>query len=75
MTTLPTSLSRHFHTVFEGYEAAVFDNSVEFHNFTLSLKEAGVSYKTKIIKMKRAGKKIRNFVVLLVEDTPRAFRD
>ena len=72
MTTLPTSLSRRFHTVYEGYEAAVFDNSVEYHNFTSALQNAGVSFKTKIAKVKRAGKKTRSFIVLLIEDTPRA---
>lgn len=72
MTTLPLSLSRRFHTVYDGYEAAVFDNSVEYNNFTQALKEAQVSFKTKIVKAKRAGKKIRSFVVLLVEGTPRA---
>ena len=72
MLTLPTSLSRRFHTTFDGYEAAIFDNSVEYHNFTIALRDAGVSFKTKIAKMKRNGKKTRNFVVLLVEDAPRA---
>lgn len=71
MTTLPTSLSRRFHTVYEGYETAVFDNSAEYHNFTLALQNAGISFKTKINKAKRNGKKIRSFLVLLVEDTPR----
>ena len=72
MLTLPTSLSRRFHTTFDGYEAAIFDNSVEYHNFTSALRDAGISFKTKIAKMKRNGKKVRNFIVLLVEDAPRA---
>lgn len=72
MLTLPTSLSRRFHTTFDGYEAAIFDNSVEYHNFTIALRDAGISFKTKIAKMKRNGKKTRNFVVLLVEDAPSA---
>ena len=72
MLTLPTSLSRRFHTTFDGYEAAIFDNSVEYHNFTIALRDAGISFKTKIAKMKRNGKKTRSFVVLLVEDVPSA---
>jgi len=71
MTTLPTSLSRRFHTTFEGHEAAIFENAAEFNNFTLALKTAGVSFKTRINKTKRAGKKVRNFLVMLIEDTPR----
>jgi hypothetical protein len=71
LTTLPTNLSRRFHTTFDGYEAAVFDNSVEYHNFSLALKHAGVSFLTRITKGKKNGKKVRNFVVLLVEDAPR----
>ena len=72
MLTLPTSLSRRFHTTFDGYEAAVFDNSVEYHNFTSALKQHGISFITRILKGKRNGKKVRNFIVLLVEDAPRA---
>ena len=72
MLTLPTSLSRRFHTTFDGYEAAIFDNSVEYHNFTIALRDAGISFKTKIAKMKRNGKKTRSFEVLLVEDAPSA---
>jgi len=72
MLTLPTSLSRRFHTTFDGYEAAVFDNSVEYHNFTSALKQYGISFITRIVKGKRNGKKVRNFIVLLVEDAPRA---
>lgn len=70
MLTLPTSLSRRFHTTYEGYEAAVFDNSAEYHNFTSALKNAGISFLTRIVKTKRNGKKTRNFMVLLVEDSP-----
>jgi hypothetical protein len=48
----------------------VFDNSVEYHNFTSALKNAGISFLTRIVKAKRNGKKTRSFVVLLVEDVP-----
>ena len=75
MLTLPTSLSRRFHTTYEGHEAAVFDNSVEYNNFTSALKNAGISFLTRIVKTKRNGKKTRNFMVLLVEDTPSAARN
>jgi len=70
MMTLPTSLSRRFHTTYEGHEAAVFDNSVEYNNFTSALKNAGISFLTRIVKGKRNGKKVRSFMVLLVEDSP-----
>ncbi len=50
----------------------MFDNSVEYHNFTSALKEAKVSFLTRITKGKKNGKKVRSFIVLLVEDTPRA---
>jgi hypothetical protein len=70
MLTLPLHLSRRFHTVDEGYEAAVFDNSVEYHNFTCALKDAGISFRTRIAKQKRNGKKVRSFVVQLVELAP-----
>ncbi len=66
--TLPLSLSRRFHTTFDGYEAAVFDNSLEYHNFTSALKQHGLSFLTRITKGKRNGKKVRSFVVMLVED-------
>ncbi len=66
--TLPLSLSRRFHTTFDGCEAAVFDNSVEYHNFTSALKQAQISFLTRIVKAKRNGKKTRSFMVLLVED-------
>jgi hypothetical protein len=72
MLTLPTSLSRRFHTTFDGCEAAVFDNSVEYHNFTSALKQHGFSFLTRIVKGKRNGKKVRSFMVLLVEDAPSA---
>jgi hypothetical protein len=48
----------------------VFDNSAEYHNFTSALKNAGISFLTRIVKTKRNGKKTRNFMVLLVEDSP-----
>lgn len=67
MLTLPSSLSRRFHTTYDGYEAAMFENSAEYHNFTLALKQAGISFLTKILKVKRNGKKVRTFAVLLVE--------
>jgi hypothetical protein len=67
MLTLPLHLSRRFHTTYDGYEAAVFDNSVEYHNFTAALKDAGISFRTQIAKTKRNGKKTRAFVVQLVE--------
>jgi hypothetical protein len=75
MLTLPLHLSRRFHTTYNGHEAAMFDNSVEYHNFTSALKDAQISFLTKILKIKRNGKKTRTFAVLLVEDPPNASRN
>lgn len=61
-----TSWKARFTTQHDGYPAAVFDNSVEFHNFTLMLKSLKVSYLTKIRKPKR--KRGRELIVMLVAD-------
>lgn len=69
MEPMSTKLETSFNTVYEGYPAAVFDNTLEYNNFTLKLKRAGKSFSTKIVKGKRAGKTRRNFVVMLVDTT------
>jgi hypothetical protein len=59
-------LKARFTTQHDGYPAAVINNSVEFHNFTLALKSARVSFLTKIVKPTR--RRGREFVVMLVSD-------
>jgi len=63
------SLDR-FDTYYNGMRAAVFNNSAEYHNFTTQLKGEGHSFLTKIIKRKKARAVVREFVVMLVEETP-----
>jgi len=48
------------------FKAAIFTTSSEYNNFTLALKEAGASFKTKISKHKKRG---REFVVMVVGET------
>jgi len=62
MAISPAMMSR-FSSQFEGLPAAELHNSAEYHNFTLALTRNGVSFKTKIIKTKRSGRK---FVVILL---------
>ena len=59
-----------FDTYYNGMRAAVFNNSAEYHNFTARLKIEGYSFLTKIVKRKKARSINREFVVMLVEDTP-----
>lgn len=68
MLTLSDSPKTLFNTVYDGYPAIVFLNTSEYNNFTLRLRRHGLSYLTKIIKGKRAGKKRREFIVMLVEE-------
>lgn len=64
-TVLPALMSR-FTTRYEDSPAAEFFNSAEFHNFTLALTRNGVSFRTKIAKPKRSGRK---FIVVLLNVT------
>lgn len=57
-----------FTKFYDGYKAAVFDNALEYNNFTIKLGMQGRSFLTKIVKGKRAGKKQRSFIVMLVEE-------
>lgn len=61
------SLKARFTTQHDGYPAAVINNSVEYHNFTLTLKAQGVSFLTKIRKAKTRSGRGREFIVMLVE--------
>lgn len=64
---IPSDLATYFNTKFDGYRAAVFDNALEFNNFATRLKAQGQSFRSKIVKGKRAGKKRRSFIIMLVD--------
>lgn len=61
--SLPLSIQSKFSTTYDGFPTAVFNSSVEYHNFTMMLSEARASFKTKINKHKKRG---REFLVMLV---------
>lgn len=63
--SLPLSILNRLNSSYDGFKAAVFTTSSEYHNFTIALREAGASFKTKITKHKKRG---REFVVMLVEE-------
>jgi hypothetical protein len=62
---LPLHLESRFTTSYNGFRSVVLNSSVEYHNFTTMLKDAGVSFRTKITKHKKRG---REFVVMLVQE-------
>jgi len=62
--SLPSSIANRLNATYDGFKAAIFSNSAEYNNFTLALKEAQASFRTKITKHKKRG---REFVVMLVE--------
>jgi hypothetical protein len=62
--SLPLSIANRLNATYDGFKAAIFTNSAEYHNFTLALSEAKASFRTKITKHKKRG---REFVVMLVE--------
>jgi len=64
--SLPLSIENRLNSSYEGFRAAIFTSSSEYHNFTIGLREAGASFKTKISKHKKRG---REFVVMLVEQS------
>ena len=65
LATVPLSIRDKFSQTYEGYPTAVFTTSIEYNNFTLTLKELGASFKTKISKNKNK-KRGREFFVMLV---------
>jgi hypothetical protein len=62
--SLPLSIQSRLNSTYDGFRAAVFNNSAEYNNFATALQEAQVSFKTKITKHKKRG---REFVIMLVE--------
>ena len=65
--SLPLSILNRLNSSYDGFKAAVFTTASEYNNFTLALREAGASFRTKITKHKKRG---REFVVMLVEEQP-----
>ena len=65
---LTTNPRDSFNTQFDGYPAVIFDNTAEYNNFRIKLERDKLSFRTKIVKGKRAGKKRRQFVVMLVNN-------
>lgn len=61
--SLPLSLRSRFSEIRDGLPAARFQSASETHNMEVALREAGESYRTVIVKRKRAP---REFVVMLV---------
>ena len=51
--SLPLSIANRLNSTYDGFKAAVFTTSSEYNNFTLALREAGASFKTKITKHKK----------------------
>ena len=64
--SLPLVVENKFTETYEGLRAAKFMSASEAHNMENSLRVAGQSYKTKIIKSKRKG---NSYLVMLVEPT------
>ena len=64
--SLPLSIANRLNSTYDGFKAAIFTTSSEYNNFTLALKEAGSSFKTKLSKHKKRG---REFVVMVVGET------
>jgi hypothetical protein len=64
MLTIPTNLQPYFNRTYDNLPAAVFEDSKSYTNFAKLLGDIGVSFKTKIIKGKRAGISRRSFVVM-----------
>lgn len=65
--TLPLSYQQKLNTRYDGLPAAAFDNSAEYHNFTVALKRAGISFLTKIVKQKSRQRRARQFIVMVVD--------
>jgi hypothetical protein len=66
-SSLPLAYQARLNTTYDGYRAALFDSSSDYHNFTTALRQAGLSFLTKIIKQKRKRGIARRFVVMVVE--------
>lgn len=72
LTSLPLAYQQKLNTRHNGLPAATFESSLEYHNFTLALKQAGISFLTKISKQKRRRGKARQFIVMVVDSADAA---
>lgn len=61
--SIPSSILNLFSDSYDGFAAAKFKSANEAHNVEVALKEAKLSYQTKIKKSKKSG---REFIVMLV---------
>jgi len=59
-----TFLKRQFNQQYDGFPASIHTNSAEHNNVVSALRRAGLSFRTKIVKKKRTGRK---FVIQLLE--------
>jgi acetyl-CoA acetyltransferase len=66
LSTLPPAYQKLFSGRYDGYPAATFESSSEYHNVTTALRRSGVSFKTKIQKQKRRRGVTRKFIVMAV---------
>lgn len=60
---LPSGIEMMFNSTYNELPAARFQSSMQCNNLQVMLREAGVSFTTKIIKHKKRGKE---FIVMLV---------
>jgi hypothetical protein len=61
--SLPSSIRNLFSQNYEGFPAARFTRSIEAKNLEATLREAGMSYRTKIHNKKKNAQ----YIVMLVE--------
>jgi len=61
--SLPSSIRSLFDQMYEGFPAARFSRAIEAKNLEATLREAGLSYRTKIHNKKKNAQ----FIVMLVE--------
>ena len=62
---LPSSIETMFNSTYNELPAARFQSLMQCNNLQVMLKEAGLTFMTKIVKNKKRGKE---FIVMLVEN-------
>ena len=67
MLTQTTDITTQLDAYYDGYAAKVFLQAEEFSDFAGRMWDAGLSFRSKIIKGRRAGKYRREFIIMLVE--------
>lgn len=63
---LPANLQHFFSKTYDGCLAAVFEDTKSHEELAQKLDKTGISFKTKIIKGKRAGVWRRSFVIMAI---------